>query len=214
MRINGYGGVAAYNPYSNINTSSQMKSVQMPPYGWGKGLIATKTETNRTDEEIKNAMIELAKKDARNGIFGQDLDTTLTNTRRSKEYEAIMGEYVQSVSPDRRTIFSAGIAQLGKATKLKGNIPLIDDSLTRLLLNGTKIELKLPGVQYNAKSKQMEIHHVMFTSGGENIGSYSITYGWGAEHTKEEHSRYVEMGALYEQTWKNEMKQIQMEKNN
>ncbi len=69
MRINGYGGVSAYNPYSKINTSIQMKNVQMPSYGWGKGLIATKTETNRTDEEIKNAMIELAKKDARNGIF-------------------------------------------------------------------------------------------------------------------------------------------------
>lgn len=97
-----------------------MKNVQMPSYGWGKGLIATKTETNRTDEEIKNAMIELAKKDTRNGIFGQDLDKSLTNTRRSEEYEAIMGEYVQSVSPDRKTIFSPGIAQLGKATKLKG----------------------------------------------------------------------------------------------
>lgn len=60
----------------------------------------------------------------------------------------------------------------------------------------------------------MEIHHVMFTSGGEDIGSFSITYGWGAQKTKEEHSRYVEMGALYEQTWKNEMQQIQMEKNN
>lgn len=127
MKINGYGGVSTYNPYSNINRSANMKSVQMPSYGWGKGLIATKTETNRSDEEIKNAMIELAKKDARNGIFGQDLDTTRTNTRRSKEYEAIMGEYVQSVSPDRRNIFPMGIAQLGKATKLKGNVPLIDD---------------------------------------------------------------------------------------
>lgn len=213
MRINGYGGVSAYNPYSN-NTSAQMKRVKMPSYGWGKGLIATKTKTNRTDEEIKNAMTELAKKDARNGIFGQDLDTTLTNTRRSKDYDAIMGEYVQSVSPDRKSIFSAGIAQLRKATKLKGNIPLIDDSLTRLLLNGSKIGLKLPGVQYNAKNKQMEIHHVSFTLSGENIGSYSITYGWGAEKTREEHSRYVELGALYEQTWKNEMQQIQMEKNN
>lgn len=57
-----------------------------------------------------------------------------------------MGEYVQSVSPDRKSIFPAGIAQLRKATKLKGNVPLIDDSLTRLLLNGLKIGFKLPGV--------------------------------------------------------------------
>lgn len=211
MQINGLGGVSAYNPYSSINKSTQMKSVKMPSFGWGFGSMPTATATNKSDEELKNAMIELAKKDARNGIFGQDLDTTLTKTRRSKEYEAIMGEYVQSVSPDRKSIFPAGIAQIGKATKLKGNQPLIDDSLTQLILNGAKIGLKSLGVQYDAKSKMTEIHCAMFTSGGEDIGSYSITYGWGWCPTKEEQSRYVDMGQLYLDTWRSEAKQMQSE---
>lgn len=57
----------------------------------------------------------------------------------------------------------------------------------------------------------MEIHCAMFTSGGEDIGSYSITYGWGYQLTKEEQSRYIEMGNLYQDVWNAERKQMASE---
>jgi hypothetical protein len=208
MQISGLGGVSAY---TKINLSSQMKSVQMPSYGWGKGLIATKTETKKTDEEIKNAMIELAKKDARNGIYGMDLDVTHTKTRQSKEFASLVGEYVQSASPDRKNIYPAAIAQMRKATKLNGMIPIIDDSLTQLLLNGTKIKLKHHGVIYDTKSKMMAINHVEFFIGGERIGSYDLRSGWHQEFTKEELSRQSEINWLYYNTWTAETKQMGME---
>ena len=71
--------------------------------------------------------------------------------------------------------------------------------------------MKSLGVQYDAKSKMMEIHCAMFTSGGDGIGSYSITYGWGWTPTKAEQSRYIEMGQLYLDTWRAETRQMQSE---
>ena len=217
MQINGFGGVSAYNPIARTNSVSKMKSVQLPEFGYGKNLIPTYTPTDRSDEEIKADIIELAKQDARKGIFGQDLDKTLTNSRPSKEWQALVGEYIQSVSPDRRSIFPATLAQLGKATKLQGGTPIIDDSLLQLLLNGTKVGVNnkpgfQPGVQYDDKSRMMQINYFGITAGGEDIGSYSITYGWGSSPTKEEHARSSEITGLYYDTWKAETAALNADK--
>jgi hypothetical protein len=122
-----------------------------------------------------------------------------------------VGEYTQSVSPDRKSIFPAGIAQMGKAIKLKGTKPLIDDSLMQLMLNGAKINLKNAGIMYDAKSKMMEINHVEFFVGGENIGFYDIGRGWGFQPTEAEQSRYGEMNRLYYEVWTAETRKIEME---
>jgi len=198
MQISGLSGVSAYNPYSK---TTQMKNVQLPEFGWGKGMFPTHTPANKSDEDIKNAIIELAKQDARNGRHSRE-GVTLNN--QSAEYHALEGEFVQSVSPDRRSIVPAALAQLGKATKLHGGKPIIDDSLTQLILNGTRVGIKNPGVMYDAKSKMMEIHLLPIFAGGEAIGSYSITYGWNWSQTKEEHSRRNEIHDLYYDTWKAE----------
>ncbi|MCL2576643.1 MAG: hypothetical protein FWE27_01140 [Defluviitaleaceae bacterium] len=201
MQINSLGGISVYNPNARTNTANQMKSVQLPGFGWGKGLMPTHTTTNRSDCEIRSAIVELAKQDARNGIDGSNLDTTLRSTKPSEEYQKLMGEFVQSVSPDRSSIFPAALTQLGTATKLQNGKPLIDNSLLELMLNGTKVTVKNPGIQYDSKSKMMEIHHFMITAGGEDIGSYSITYGWGYSWTNEEQARNIESSQLYRDTW-------------
>jgi len=210
MQINGLGGVQAYNPYTLNNSASKMKSVELPEFGWGSGKFPTYTPTDKSDEEIKNAIVELAKKDARNGRHSRE-GVTLNN--QSSEYHALEGMFVQSISPDRRSIVPAALAQLGKATKLHGGKPLIDDSLTQLMLNGTRVEIKNPGVMYDSKNKMMEIHLLPIFAGGEAIGSYSITYGWNWSQTKEEHSRRNEIHSLYYDTWKAETAKMKAENN-
>jgi hypothetical protein len=209
MQINGLNGVSAYNPYTPKNTSSQMKNVTLPKYGFGVGLIATKTETDRTDEEIKNDVIELAKQDARRGIHGMDIGG---RGAFSAEYFKLSGEYFQSVSPDRRSIYPAGIAQMGKATTLRGFTPTIDTSLLDLMLNGTKINLKNTGVIYDKNSKQMEINHVEFFIGRECIGWYDMGRGWGFQFSNEERSRFQEINSIYTKAWKDERKAMGMGK--
>lgn len=218
MQIRGLGGVSAYTPMAKTNSGAKMENVRLPGFGWGSGLMPTHTSTNRSDEEIRNAMIELAKADARKGINGADLDVTLTRTRPSAEYQALMGEYVQSVSPDRSVIFPATLAQLGKATKVMGGKPIIDFSLLELMLNGTKVGVNnksgfQPGLQFDAKSGLTKINYFGIAAGGEDIGSYSTTYGWGWSTTKAEHARSSEMGQLYLDTWRAETAKMQAERN-
>ena len=213
MPINGLGGVSVYNPYAKINSGNQMKGVQLPGFGYGKGLMPTHTPSARSDEEIKNAIVELARQDARNGVWGADLDASLTNSRPSAEYQKLMGEYIQSVSPDRRSIYPAALTQLSKAAKLQDGKPIIDDSILQLFFGRTKVDVKNAGIQHDANSGMMEIHHFMIKAGGEDIGSYSITYGWGYTWTKEEQSRNLESSKLYQEAWRAEAAKMNAESN-
>ena len=218
MQINGLSGVQAYNPYTSNKSAVKMESISLPEFGWlkiGQRRFPTYTPTDRNDEEIKAAMIELAKQDARNGRH--KLQGVVWNNQ-SAEYHALQGEFVQSVSPDRRSIVPAMVAQLEKATKLRGNVPLIDDSLTQLMLNGIKVGINnkpgfQPGLQYDAKNKMVKINYFGITAGDEVIGSYSTTYGWGATLTKAEKSREMEIHSLYYETWKAETAKMKAESN-
>lgn len=203
MSINGIGGVSSYNSYSSMNRKVAMKSVPLPEFGRGIDTILTKTETNRTDEEIKNDIIELAKKDAARGVHGGSVDNY---GKYSNELKNLVGEYVGSVSPDRRAIFPAAIAQLGKATTAKLKMPIIDTSLLDLMISGTKVSLKNAAVGYNERDRIMEIGHVEFTVNGENIGSYDKGRGWHYSFTKAEQSRNEEINLLYTRTWAAERK--------
>lgn len=201
MQINGVGGVSSY--YINSNQiSKKVVNIPTPTYGWGDYLIATKTETNRTDDEIKNAMIELAKQDASKGIWGVDLDTTLTKTRRSEEYQKLMGEYVQSVSPDRRAIFAKGVDATLNEISARIKKPIIDNSLMELMLYGeVKTNVK-SSFYYDTNMKMFNIGVIeLFSENGEALGSYSGVYGWGQTPTQAEKSREIELYSIYKNAW-------------
>ncbi len=208
MQVNRMGGVPSYNPYSQANTASRFRNVQMPVFGNGFKNMMTHRETCRTDDEIKNSIIELAKKDAAAGIHGRSIDDFSTP---SQEFQDLLHEYVGSVSPDRRAIFPAGIAQLQKATSLRANAPYIDDSIMQLWLSGSKISLRNYNVQYSARDKMMEVGKVDFFENGEFIGTYSNDHGWGYCYTKAEQSRSEEIHHLYVDTWKAERNALGLE---
>jgi hypothetical protein len=205
MQINGMGGITPSNRYVQVKPKQAIKSVPPPKYGWGAWLIPTKTETTRTDEEIKNDIIELAKNDARRGIYGAD---TELHGSKTKEYNKLVGEYVTSVSPDRKTIYPAAMARLEKAISLKANKPIIDTSLLDLIVSGIKTSLKRTAAQYDARTRIIEIDNVQIFSGGVSIGSYVKNSGWTWTPTDEELARHREISQLYTKVWKDEDQQI------
>ena len=208
MQVNRMGGVPSYNPYAQKNAANRFRNVQMPEFGNGHNNMMTHRETDRTDDEIKNSIIELAKKDAAAGIHGRSIDNYSTP---SQEFQNLLHEYVGSVSPDRRAIFPAGIAQLQKATSLRLGAPHIDYSILEMWLSGNKINVKNANVEYNARDKMMEITNVDFFENGEFIGTYSKNHGWGYSFTKAEQPRNEEIHRLYVDAWKAERKALGLE---
>jgi hypothetical protein len=199
------GGVPSYTPYSQVNSSRSMKSVTMPVFGNGYKNMLTRRETDRTDDEIKNSIKELAKKDAARGVHGRDTDFRGTP---SQEFQDLLHEYVGSVSPDRRAIFQAGIAQLQKAISIKIGVPHIDYSILEMWLSGKKINLKNANVEYNAHDKTMELTNLDFFENGEFIGTYNGNHGWYYSFTEAEQSRNEEIHRLYVDAWKAERKEM------
>ena len=208
MQVNRMGGVPSYNPYSQASAARKFRNVPEPEFGNGHNNIPTRQETGRTDDEIKNAIKELAKKDAAAGIHGRDTDFYGTP---SKEFQDLLQEYVGSVSPDRRAIFSTGIAQLQKATSLRMGAPHIDYSILEMWLSGNKINVKNANVEYNARDKMMELSYVEFYENGENIGNYSKVHGWHYSYTENEQVRKQEVHRLYVDAWKTERKALGLE---
>ena len=213
MQISGLSGVSAYNSIARINSSSQTQSIPLPDYGWPKGLgmVPTHTTTNRSDDEVRNAIIELAKQDAQRGVNGQNLDKTLMSNKPSAEYHALQGEFVQSVSPDRRSIFPATVALMQNIVRA-GKKPLIDDSLTQLFLNGTRVNINKPGGTYDAMGRLLEISTIPIQANGVDIGYYDVTRGWGWTPTEAESSRMNEISSLYRETWRAETAKVNASK--
>ena len=209
MQVNRVDGISAYTPHTKPAPGRQIRRIHSPGFGWGKNLMPTYTPTDRSDEEIKNAIIELAIKDARNGIYSADPDVTPTHSGPSAQYQQLIGEYVQSVSPDRRTIYSAALAQIGKAVKIEGAKPVIDTALMDLMLSSFRAGIKNPGIQYNETTRTIEIDHFAITANGEDIGRYSSTYGWSCSLTKAELSRKHASHQLYVDTWRTERAKTQ-----
>jgi hypothetical protein len=212
MQINSLGSVPSYNSNVQNISSGVIKNVPLPvKYGWGADSIPTGTKTNRSDDEIKNDLIELAKKDARRGVRGGD---TNGYGKRSKEYDNLIGEYVMSVSPDRKSIYPAAMAQLQKATSIDNLfMPHIDYSMMELMLKGASVSIEHAGFEYDSGSKKLILRHVKFMLNGEHIGGYAHNHGgWNWSPTKAELERMQENLTTYDTAWKAERNQMERER--
>jgi hypothetical protein len=220
MPINGLGGFQVFNPFMYGNriaiksfgkiyvegspalpTSRSIKSIPKPP-GFGScentpGVFMTKTEATRSDDEILNEVVALAKQHAQKGRYGGN----------TKEYHALLGEFMSSVSPDRQAIFAQGVESTEKEIKSKMSKPVIDVTpFTLPLINKSSVTSSF---FYDWHKRVFDIGTVQFyDEKGETIGSYSGNHGWGWSPTKAEVARRVELSNLYHNTFETEKNKV------
>jgi hypothetical protein len=163
----------------------------------------TKTTPTRSDEEILEAMKELAKKHAENGTFHN----------ADNEYLDLYKEYVSSVSPDREGILTNSLNEIFE----KANLPKKekDNTLGMSILqqtikvmeqakNNNKrwLDGEIKGANYNVgwmEGNELKCAD-FFDSNGELIGHYDQN-GWDVFDTKSEQARRSEILAVYNEAF-------------
>jgi len=169
----------------------------------------TKTEPTRSDEEILEAMRELAKKHAENGTFHN----------ADNEYLDLFKEYISSVSPDRESILTNSLKEIfGKAKTNKEEVAI--DFNKNILQQTLSIMEQIKNKNGNVSSNKAfnidlaggamckvgwldgdKLKDAFFhDSNGELIASYSQN-GWSILYTKAEQARKSEITAVYNEAF-------------
>jgi hypothetical protein len=212
MQINSLsGGIPAHNSFMP-SSAKTIKNPPKPTFGniTVTGIVMTKTEATRSDEEIKNDVIALAKKHAQ-----QSLATNKEIFCREVEYEKLQGEFVSPHSPDRQTIFTKGLGSSLNEIKSRISKPIpifnMGSSGFKLAINISPFELFLFGkssvkVNYHWNDKAFDVANLDFFENGENIGGYSNQAGWFWSSTKAEFARKEELNFVYINAFHAEMK--------
>jgi predicted RND superfamily exporter protein len=203
MRL--YGALRIH--YNSFGTGPKIGTVRLPNFKENNEMYS-KTESTRSDEEILEAMRELAKKHVENGTF-HNVDN---------EYLDLMKEYISSASPDRESILTSSLNQIfGKTNKSKEE-PTIDFNQSILQQTIKSMEqMKTKNKTASEALKQIsnamygklnitndnKLNYVEFySSSGEMMATYDSSIGWASYLTKEEKVRNDEILAVYNETFR------------
>jgi hypothetical protein len=91
-----------------FGTDAKVGSVKLPNFN--KLGMHTKTEPSRSDEELKEAIVKIAREDAKKGQL----------QNQTKEFLDLRKEFMSSVSPDRENIITNSTKQIFSNKKTKG----------------------------------------------------------------------------------------------
>jgi hypothetical protein len=191
-----------------FGTGAKIGTVRLPNFKENNEGF-TKTEPTRSDEEILEAIKELAKKHAEKGTFHN----------ADNEYLDLFKEYISSASPDRESILTSSLNQIfgkAKTNKEEGAIDFNKSILEQTLKimeqaknkngatnNKTTFNIDLAGGAMckvgwldDDKLKDASFHD----SNGELIANYS-QHGWSILYTKAEQARKSEITAAYNEAF-------------
>jgi len=180
--------------YDTFGTGTKIGTVRLPNFKANNEGF-TKTEPTRSDEEILEAVRELAKKHAENGTFHN----------ADNDYLDLYKEYVSSVSPDRESILTNSLNQIfGKANPQKKeaidfNTGILQQTLKTM---GQANNKTMSGAMYKVGWLDgNELKYADFYDGnGELIANYSQN-GWALCGTKAEKARGDEFTAVYNEAF-------------
>ena len=191
--------------YDQYGTGAKIGSVNLPNFR-DNNEGCTYSKPTRSDEEILEAVREMAKKHAENGTFHH----------MNNEYLDLYKEYVSSVSPDREGILTNALNEIFSKANLPKKEKAEKDPLgilqqTLMFMNKTKnknnknvwLDGEIKGSTYNVGSMEGDkIKYADFFDGnGELIARYTQN-GWDLFGTKAEKQRGDEFTALYNETFK------------
>jgi len=191
------------NNISSVNYSSSIRQgtnqsyrLSNPP-NFGVGGMPTKSASKMSDEEIREKMVELAKKDFAAGRPFYD--------RSSSEYNELLRNYTSAVSPDRQGTVNNTLSSL--ARRLKVMVPKLNfanDLLSLLMGHSTLFNSRDIGTNFiNFKG-----------SNGNVIATFSSETGWGSLLTDAENARYNELVGIYNEAWRYARSEPQVKRHN
>jgi hypothetical protein len=213
MQINSLsGGIPAHNSFLP-NSAKVIRNPPMPRFGItnAPGELLTKTEATRSDEEIINDVIAIAKKQAQ-----QTLATGKNVYCRNPELEKLYGEFISPYSPDRQAIFTKGLdSSLNEIkSRVSKPIPIFNMGLRgfKLAIDISSFELFLFGKSsvkanfgFSSNHGAFEVNKLNFFENGEPIGVYHDPLGWAFTPTKAEQARTSELTNAFHNAFHAEM---------
>jgi len=161
--------------------------------------LYTKTEPLRSDEEIKEDIVRIAKADAEKGKLQS----------QTREFLELEKEYVSSVSPDREGIITNSTKQIfANADAIKSKGKAFPNSLLELLIERDKKD-KITAINMNCSNYKACFegdtltYAEFYDSNGEVIADYAPNGGWSCIGTKAEGVRKNEFFATYNEVCRN-----------
>jgi hypothetical protein len=187
-----FGGVKVRNELYGIG--AKVGNVRLPDFK----NMRTKTESSMSDEELKEAIMKIARKDAEKGQF----------QAQTKEFLDLEREYVSSVSPDRESLITNSTKQIfANVNLLKLNPEDPPKTLLELLMDKKDnkiIAINMSSSEYKACFTGDNLSYAEFRdSNGEIIATYSDNNGWACIGTKAEEVRRKEFSSVYNEAWNN-----------
>jgi hypothetical protein len=180
-----------------FGTGAKIGGIRLPDFRKSTEMY-TKTEPLRSDEEIKEDIAKMARKDAEKGQC----------CNQTKEWFDLKKEYMSSVSPDRESIITNSTKQIF-ATKnsFKSKNEEHAKTLLELLINEEKGNGKnsITNVNSTRHKACLEGDNLTYAefygSNGEIIATYDYNGGWAGILTKEEIARQREFTSTYSEAW-------------
>jgi hypothetical protein len=192
--INGVVSVNIQSTMERFGTVAKVGNIKLPDF---KNVgVYTKTEPLRSDEEIKKAIVKIAKEDAEKGQLQS----------QTKDFLNLKKEYISSVSPDRESIITNSTKEIfANANAIKSKSKGYANSLLELLIDRDKddkiVAINMNSSNYKACLEGDKLTYAGFyDSNGELIGDYSQN-GWNCFSTKAETARHHEFYSTYNEAW-------------
>jgi len=194
-----FGGIQA--AIERFGTGTNVGNIKLPNFkNAAMNGAYTKTVPSMSDEEIKEAIVKIAKVDAEKGQFQS----------QTKEFLDLRKEYVSSVSPDREGIISNTTKQIfSNADAIKSKNKEHAITLLELLIERDKKDkitaINMNSSNYKACFEGDTLNYAEFhDSNGEMIASYCPNSGgWSYPGTEAEGVRKREFSATYNEAWNN-----------
>jgi hypothetical protein len=188
-----FGGIQATRALYGMG--AKVGNIRLPDF---KNVnLYTKTEPLRSDEEIKEDIVRIAKADAEKGKLQS----------QTREFLELEKEYVSSVSPDREGIITNSTKQIfANADAIKSKGKAFPNSLLELLIERDKKD-KITAINMNCSNYKACFEGDTLTyagfydSNGEVIADYTPNGGWACPMTKAEGVRENEFFAAYNEVW-------------
>ena len=193
-----FGGIQA--AIERFGTGANVGNIKLPNFkNAAMNGAYTKTEPLRSDEEIKEDIVRIAKADAEKGKLQS----------QTKEFLELKKEYVSSVSPDRESIITNSTKQIfANADAIKSKGKAFPNSLLELLIERDKKD-KITAINMNCSNYKACFEGdtltcaAFYDSNGEVIADYDPNVGWCCLGTKAEGLRKNDFFATYNEAWNN-----------
>ena len=187
-----------------FGTGAKVGSVRLPDFK--KSIyMYTKTEPSMSDEELKEAIVKIAREDAEKGQFHN----------MTKEWFDLKKEYMSSVSPDRESVITNSTKQINsiKQKLAKTNSLEQAKTLLQLLMDKEKSNNKTNSYgKLNMEGDKLN-YAEFYGNNGEIIATYDSNSGWSCISTKEENARKHEFFSIYNEAWDSANAEIKAQKN-